>query len=115
MTTPALSISYHRLDTTFFDGHVQHATFHSDTALGQRRVKVLENWYRDRELGRGTFGTVYLERSGKGELRAVKEIAKDRNSQIGIDYKRELAAMAILRQVRDTEGSIAVDYPLSHR
>ena len=88
MASPDLAISYHRLDTTFFDGYVQHATFHSNALLGQRRRVKLVNWYRDRELGRGTFGTVYLERTGRGKLRAVKEIVKDRNSRIGVDYKR---------------------------
>ena len=56
-------------------------------------------WHRVQKLGHGTFGAVFLERSEKGELRAMKEIAKGRDSQI--DYKRELIAMAILAKVRD--------------
>ena len=71
MACPDLVIGYHRLDTKFFTGH-------SDASQGRRRLKVVEKWYRDRELGRGGFGTVFLERSGKGECRAVKVIAKDR-------------------------------------
>ena len=80
MACPDLVIGYHRLDTKFFTGHVQHTTFHSDASQGRRRVKVVRKWYRDRELGRGSYGTVFLERPEGGECRAVKEIAKDRNS-----------------------------------
>ena len=44
---------------------------------------------------------MFLERSGKGECRAVKEITKDKNSTVKIDYRRELMAMAIFAKVRD--------------
>ena len=78
-------------------------TFHSDASQGRRRVKVASKWYRERELGRGSFGAVSLERSERGEYRAVKEISKDRSSRVKIDYRRELMAMAILAKVRDIE------------
>ena len=116
MASPDLVIDYHKLDTKFFADHVQHTTFRSDASQGRRRVKVVKKWYRDRELGRGSFGTVFLERSEKersekGEYRAVKEIAKDKNSRIMIDYKRELTAMAILTKVRDIDAPRTVDSP----
>ena len=104
MTPLDLMIGYHKLDTKFFSGHVRHTTFHSNASQGRRQVKVVKKWYRGRELGRGSFGTVFLERSEKGERRAVKEIAKDKNSRIVIDFRRELMAMAILAKVRDLEG-----------
>ena len=69
-------------------------------------MAVETDWYRDRELGRGGFGTVFLERSGTGECRAVKDIAKDRNSRVVIDYRRELMAMARLAKVRDMESPV---------
>ena len=106
MASLDLAIGYHKLDTEFFRDHVRHTTFHSDASLGRRRVPVVENWYRARELGHGSSGTVFLERSGKGEYRAFKEIAKDKNSRIAIDYKRELMAMAILAKVRGMEGPL---------
>ena len=99
MTSPDLVIGYHKLDTKFFTSHVQHTMFHSDAPEGRRRVKQVEYWYRAREIGRGGFGTVFLERSQKGEYRAVKQIAKDKNSTIKIDHRRELMAMAILTKV----------------
>ena len=109
MASLDLAVDYHKLDTKFFADHVQHTTFRSDASQGRRRVKVVKKWYRDRELGRGSFGTVFLERSEKersekGEYRAVKEIAKDKNSRIMIDYKRELTAMAMLTKVRDMDA-----------
>ena len=59
---------------------------------------------RNRELGRGSFGTVFLEKSERGDSRAVKEIAKDKNSATRIDYKRELMAMAILAKVGNVKS-----------
>ena len=101
MTSLDLVIDYHKLETKFFSGYVQHTTFHSDAARGRRRVKVVKTWYRDQELGRGRFGAVFLEKSEKGEQRAVKEIEKDDSR---IDYRRELVAMTILAKVRDMDG-----------
>ena len=104
MASPDLVIGYHKLNTEFFSDHVRHTTFHSDASRGRRRVAVVKSWRRGRELGRGQFGTVFLETSKEGECRAVKEIAKDKHSKI--DYKRELMAMAILAEpkVRDMDG-----------
>ena len=110
MAFPNLVIDYHRLDTKFFAGHVQHTTFHSDASQGRRRVKEVKNWYRKREIGRGSFGTVFLEGSEGGEYRAVKEIAKDKGSRVKIDYRGELMAMAILGKVRDGEAARTVDF-----
>ena len=76
-------------------------------------MKAVKTWHRDRELGRGSSGTVFLERSEKGELRAVKDIVKDKNSRIKIDYKRELMAMAVLTKVREMNGLRAVVYLLA--
>ena len=106
MTSPELVIGYHKLNTRFFSSHVQHTTFHSDVSQGKRQVKVVRNWFRGRELGRGGSGTVFLETSERGERRAVKDIAKDKNSRIKINYRRELMAMAVLAKVRDTYGGL---------
>ena len=113
MPSPELVISYHKLETKFFDNRVQHTTFHSDASRGERLVKVVRTWHRGRELGRGSSGTVFLERSEKGEPRAVKDIAKDKNSKIKINYKRELMAMAVLARVRDTKASRNVAFLLA--
>ena len=61
------------------------------------------HWHRDRELGRGSFGTVFLERSDDAECRAVKDIAKRKNSRVAIDYRKELG-IDILAEVRDMDS-----------
>ena len=71
----------------------------------------MKTWYRGRELGRGSSGAVYLEWPEKGELRAVKDIAKDKNSRIKIDYRRDLMAMAILAKVRGVKDPITMCCP----
>ena len=108
MTSQDLTIGYHKLDTEFFTGHVRHTTCHSEAARSKRRVTVVKNWYRGREIGRGSFGTVFLEKSENGEDRAVKDIAKNRNSKIVIDYRRELMAMARLAKVRETAPKLRI-------
>ena len=103
MVSTELVIGDHKLDTEFFTGYVQHTTFRSDASRGRRRVKVVKKWYRDRELGRGSFGTVFLEKSEKEEYRAVKEIAKDKNSTVKIDYRRELMELVKGRSPYDRD------------
>ncbi|OQE13507.1 hypothetical protein PENFLA_c047G06958 [Penicillium flavigenum] len=74
----------------------------SDSASGQRLVTRLEHWRRQRRVGNGGFGSVWLEKciqGGRpgdiqdGAVRAVKQIDKD--TRFGsIDYNRELEAIA---------------------
>ena len=92
---PKLRIDNHKLETIFFKDHVQHTTFHSGASWGERQVGVVTTWHMDHELGRGGSGTVFLERSEAGDLRAVKDIMKDRHSRTKVNYERELMAVAI--------------------
>ncbi|KAJ5859895.1 hypothetical protein N7534_005172 [Penicillium rubens] len=74
----------------------------SDSASRQRLVTRLEHWRRQRRVGNGGFGTVWLEeciKAGRpggtqdGTVRAVKQI--DMDTRFGsIDYNRELEAIA---------------------
>ncbi|KAL9024368.1 MAG: hypothetical protein Q9196_006568 [Gyalolechia fulgens] len=65
---------------------------------GQRKVRLEEHWGRQRELGRGGYGAVYLEQCVEGDkqgrIRAVKEIQKS----TGGNYNRELEAIALFSQ-----------------
>lgn len=56
------------------------------------------NWAKEKELGRGSFGVVWLEKGGDGERRALKVIEK-KYLPDEFDYKRELLAMAKLSKV----------------
>ena len=58
-----------------------------------------EQWKRLQNIGGGTFGDVYLEELNQllgenRELRAVKIVDKQRMKVHGIDYKKELVALA---------------------
>lgn len=81
-----------------------HTFRESDPASGQRLVIRSEHWQRQRRIGSGGFGSVWLERRIKGgrsgataaqdsAVRAVKQI--DMDTRLGlIDYNHELEAIA---------------------
>ena len=83
-----------KLDASFSSDpqYTQHIYYVSNA--GQRRVRQEEQWKRQKELGAGSFGAVYLERcihGGKeGTVRAVKKIKKPEDT----NYYRELEALA---------------------
>ncbi|KAJ5138474.1 Tetratricopeptide-like helical [Penicillium bovifimosum] len=73
----------------------------SDPASGQRLVTRTEHWQRQKEIGSGGFGSVWLEKCIKGgrsdatqagALRAVKQINTDPRHG-SFDYNRELEAI----------------------
>jgi hypothetical protein len=81
-----------------------HTFRESDPASGQRLVIRSEHWQRQRRIGGGGFGSVWLERCTKGGrsgataaqdsvVRAVKQIDMDTRLEL-IDFNRELEAIA---------------------
>jgi len=86
-----------KLDTQFsldpeYTRHIQEV---SESISERRKVRKEERWKKERRLGRGSFGDVWLEQcihgDSKGEVRAVKKVQKvDRNN-----YHRELEAIAL--------------------
>ncbi|CAH0049178.1 unnamed protein product [Clonostachys solani] len=89
-----------RLDTTFDlnSRTVCHVSFITNLASRQRRVKTEVTWKRSKRIGAGGFGSIWLERcvegGSLGQLRAVKEIAKQPDATHAVDYTRELEAIA---------------------
>ena len=86
-----------RLETLFHSQYLCHTYHDSDPRSGQRSILRHEYWKRNRHLGRGSFGSVWLEECIEGpgghlngETRAVKEIKRPRDS---IDYIRELEVL----------------------
>ncbi|KAL4883526.1 kinase-like domain-containing protein [Aspergillus karnatakaensis] len=93
-----------RLIARFYNDYVGHEV--SDTSNPTRQRKKEERWRRERRLGRGAYGDVWLERcastNGNGigngnateqKLRAVKEISKKET-----EYQRELYALVKFSQ-----------------
>jgi hypothetical protein len=60
-------------------------------------VKAEKKWTKQRDLGYGAFGEVWLEENQLGDTRAVKGVKKNRNT--GVNYYKELLAMAKLSKV----------------
>ena len=88
---------------------VVHTFQDSDPASGRRLVTRTEHCKREIKIGRGAFGSVWLERCIKGSrtgvapqihaVQAVKQI--ELNTQLGsIDYYRELEAIAKFSHTR---------------
>ncbi|CAG7926306.1 unnamed protein product [Penicillium olsonii] len=100
-----------KLDTYFLpDYRVEtvHRFEESDPSSGRRLVTRSEHWRPHRRIGRGGFGSVWLEKRSQGgrrsynqdvTVRAVKQI--DLDTQHGsIDYNRELEAIAKFSHAR---------------
>ncbi|RDW81552.1 uncharacterized protein DSM5745_05109 [Aspergillus mulundensis] len=89
-----------KLNVTFQGDHVSHEVFDSGTDVRRRRKE--ERWQRHRYLGRGGYGTVWLEKCindvVETRLRAVKNVPKTSYSAGAIDYTRELEAIAKFSQ-----------------
>ena len=87
-----------KLETRFYGEYTQHVYYVSGMTPRQRKVRKEERWARDKSLGNGASGTVYLEKSitenGEVQRRAVKEIRKSAHTSGAIDYNRELEAIA---------------------
>lgn len=87
-----------RLDTLFLPDSIQHTRYGSSRLSGRRGKH--ERWRPVRELGRGGFGRVLLEKEERSQrLRAVKMIVKAAMPR-GFDYRQEVVTMALLTKVR---------------
>lgn len=87
-----------KIETRLVGDHFVHVFYDSGTSAQDRFLRREEEWVRQRVLGHGTFGTIYLEKcvSGrrKSDLRAVKEIKKIVLENEQLDCARELEAVA---------------------
>ncbi|KAI9368687.1 kinase-like domain-containing protein [Aspergillus egyptiacus] len=98
MTTISELVNDAKLSVHFSSHCFSHEVF--DPGVGRARHR-LERWRRQRCLGRGAYGTVYLERcldEERPKLRAVKVVPKTSHSSHAIDYTRELEAMVKFSQ-----------------
>lgn len=103
MTADTSKVDRYKLETTFDGDYVTHTIHKSNLGMAQRTIEVKERWKRTKDIGSGSFGVVWLEEQegGGGHLRAVKKIARNFK---GVDYSRELATLAKLKDVSISEA-----------
>lgn len=90
-----------KLETGFRAGsplETIHVFHESDRSSQRRLVSRSESWQRQKKIGCGAFGSVWLEKCTKGGrsdigLRVIKQIDRDPRFP-RIDYSRELEAIA---------------------
>lgn len=86
------------LQTLFHEGYTIHIYNESGPTARERAITREEHWRRQKLVGGGSYGRVWLEQCVKGqrevELRAVKEVLKSTQESKQIDYRRELEAIS---------------------
>ena len=96
------------LETLFHSDYTIHT--HTESGLNEQERSTIraEYWKRQKRVGRGSFGCVWLEQCMQGqgeiELRAVKEVIKCPHATKKVDYNRELETILKFshRKVPDT-------------
>ncbi|KAI9667449.1 MAG: hypothetical protein M1821_000265 [Bathelium mastoideum] len=88
-----------KLETWSDRGYFVHERLETRTEYGKRPVPRREFWQRQRRIGGGGFGAVWLEKcvhgQRSGELRAVKQISMTSSTRLRPgNFSRELEAIA---------------------
>lgn len=81
-------LEFFRLDAVVSHDYTEHRTI-------RRNRKRVERWKREKWLGRGAYGKVWLETAHKSKARAVKEVDK----HIHMDHLKEIRAIAKFSKV----------------
>lgn len=98
MATIPMKHEEYKIQAEFHEHFVAHTTY--TPGAGGQPVGVTARWRREKQIGTGAFGAVWLEKEeGSGRLRAVKRIPKQQLDAKRIDFLRELDALARLRDV----------------
>lgn len=102
-TTPSPDfVQVSKLDTQFHTNpdYIQHVKYVSSSNKKTRGTRKEERWKRERRLGRGSFGVVWLQQCiqgvSVGEVRAVKELPRFEDS----NCHRELEAIALFSHTK---------------
>ena len=77
---------------------VEHHSTFSDPSRGIRNRRRVQRWERQKELGRGAFGPVFLEKESKGAVRAVKETPQRAGVLKTVHHLRVILALAKLSE-----------------
>lgn len=86
------------LQTRFHPEYTIHSYTETGSTVQERAILREEHWKRQKLIGGGSYGRVWLEQCVKGqrevELRAVKEVVKSLHTSKQVDYNRELEAIS---------------------
>lgn len=97
--TPNPDPSQLKLEATFHDegASVVHTTYETNGNLSSQEAgaAVTTRWTDRRDLGKGRFGCVTLQETGKSHFRAVKRLFRGQ----GVDYGRELKVLSRVSDV----------------
>ncbi|KAH8121630.1 protein kinase-like protein [Trichoderma asperelloides] len=81
-----------KIETEVYAEYIKHIFYESGSSARERHIRKEEKWERQKRLGEGGYGTVYLEKCVQGDkqekLRAVKMIKSQ-----DFKYSRELDAI----------------------
>jgi len=112
-----------KLHTEFRNGLTVHHFHELGLANSKRPVRKEQFWTREKQIGFGGFGRIWLERStlceGERELRAVKELEvppndKGRRTRAVKMYLRELEAFAKFSQRKVSFSTFSADLSRVH-
>lgn len=93
MAIPISKLDRFKLETEFNDGYVVHSSY--DWEYSTKGPRQLATWKEVKRIGSGAFGSVWLEKEARGQLRAVKRLQRD--SLTG--FSQELLALVTLTDV----------------
>lgn len=83
---------FYKLETKFCAGYVESPNYECDIRTG--REKAVSKWKREKVIGVGMSGTVWLEKEDEGgQLRAVKCINQSPRQLLETSLSRELLAL----------------------
>jgi hypothetical protein len=106
-----------KIETQVLDKCLLHTFYETGPSARERRIRREERWVCQSLVGRGAYGTVYLEKcdlGGKPKLRAVKEIKKYVVPGEELDYMRDLEAVAKFSNQKVTVPISSFDKPQSN-
>jgi hypothetical protein len=106
-------IEHFRQDAVVTRECITHIEYRACRARGIRKEKVEKRWYRERTIGHGAFGKVWLEVTREDDdvqKRALKIIDKSRMLGLHVDYKKELLALAKFSKEKYQQEEVLVKF-----
>ncbi|KAJ5234999.1 uncharacterized protein N7469_004167 [Penicillium citrinum] len=108
-------LDHFRQDAVVTEQYTIHVELQIDRNQRRRQVEIETRWTRDRIIGSGAFGDVWLESKQRLEedgraMRAVKVISKRRMQDWRIDYEKELLALAKFSKRSYQQENVLVEF-----